>query len=33
MMGYDGHGKETIVKEGLGDAEKIIHWLELRTAA
>ncbi len=33
VMGYDGHGKESIVKEGFSDAEKIIEWVEIRLAA
>jgi hypothetical protein len=28
MMGYDGFGKEKIVKEGFETAEKLISWAE-----
>lgn len=33
VMGYDGQGKESIIKEGFKDAEKIIQWVEMRIAA
>lgn len=31
VMGYDGFGKETFIKEGFKDAEKIIQWVGQRT--
>lgn len=30
MMGYDGFGKASVVQDGLGDAEKILEWVENR---